>query len=124
MSREKNIRKENNDRKEKSSRRENQDRAVKDLRKLRRSELLELLVVQSEEIDRLRMELAKAQEQLHSRAVAVRESGSLADAAVKLSGVMQAAEEAAQIYLDNIKRMEAEKRAESSLSRQAENRRD
>lgn len=95
----------------------------KELRRLGRSELLELLVAQSEEIDRLRAELAKAKDALSTREIAFREAGSLADAAVKLSGVMKAAEDAAQIYLDSIKKMEAFKKAELGLPKENENRR-
>ena len=75
----------------------------KDLKKLKRQDLLQLMVEQSEEIDRLRAELAKAQEELNSRKIAASEAGSLAEAAVKISGVLEAAQEAADLYLENVK---------------------
>ena len=75
----------------------------KDLKKLKRQDLLQLMVEQSEEIDRLRAELAKAQEELNNRKIAASEAGSLAEAAVKISGVLEAAQEAADLYLENVK---------------------
>ena len=85
----------------------------KELRKLKRSELLELMIAQSEEIDRLRRELEYMKKQLASREIAAREAGNLADAAVKISGVMRAAQEAADIYLASVKKMEkSDKRSE------------
>ena len=95
----------------------------KELRRLGRAELLELLVAQSEEIDALRAELARAKDALSTREIAFREAGSLAEAAVKLSGVMKAAEDAAQIYLDSIRKMEAYKKAELDRLKENENRR-
>ena len=77
----------------------------KELKRLRRQDLLELLVAQSEEIDRLRAQLAKTQDQLNEKTIAMREAGSLAEAAVKISGVMEAAQEAADIYLESLKQM-------------------
>ena len=77
----------------------------KDLKKLKRQDLLQLLVAQSEEIDRLRAELAKTQEKLDKKEIVVREAGSLAEAAVKISGVMEAAQEAADVYVKSLKQM-------------------
>ena len=81
----------------------NKQNTNKDLKKLKRQDLLELLVEQSEEIDRLRAELAKTQEALNDRKIAISEAGSLAEAAIKVSHVLEAAQEAADIYLASLK---------------------
>lgn len=75
----------------------------KELKKLSRIDLLEMLVAQSKEIERLQSELDKANEKLNSRTIAISEAGSIADASLQLSGVFTAAEDAAARYLENIK---------------------
>lgn len=75
----------------------------KELRKLKRADLLELLVAQSEEIDLLREELARTQKQLEEKNVQIQQAGSIAEAAVQISGLLNAAQEAADIYLQSIK---------------------
>ena len=52
----------------------------KELRKLNRRELLEILVSQQKEIDRLRSELHQAKEELQDRRIAIEKAGSLAEA--------------------------------------------
>jgi hypothetical protein len=76
----------------------------KELARLGRRELLELLIEQSKQMEQLQEELDETKAQLASRKVDISECGSLAEAALKLSGVFEAAEEAAAIYLQNIKR--------------------
>lgn len=82
----------------------------KELKKLNRAELLELLLVQTKETERLQKQLEKAEEELSSRYLRVLEAGNLAQAALSVNGVMEAAQAAAQQYLDNIVRMEEETR--------------
>ena len=81
----------------------------KELRKLKRSELLELMVAQSEEIDSLRAEVADLKEKLNERIVHIEEAGSIAQAAVQMSGILGAAQMAADIYLQSISQIAAEK---------------
>ena len=76
----------------------------KELRRLSRGELLEMLIAQMEENQLLKQQLTEAQTQLNNRQIAIETSGSIAEAALKLNGVFQAAEEAAQQYIENIKR--------------------
>ena len=75
----------------------------RELRKLKRVELLEIMLEQSKEIERLQAELAQVKEELENKKIAIESSGTLAEAALKLSHVFEAADEAAKIYLDNIK---------------------
>lgn len=74
----------------------------KELRKLSRRELLELLIIQTKKADRLKQQLDEANRKLNDRTVIIENSGSLAEAVMKLNGVFEAAQNAAQQYLDNL----------------------
>lgn len=80
----------------------------RELKKLSRVELLELLLAESKENDRLRAQLKEANKKLKSREILIKDSGSIAEAALKLNGVFEAAERAAEQYLENIRRMAEE----------------
>lgn len=75
----------------------------KELKKLSRIDLLEMLVAQSKEIERLQAQLDQTNEKLNSRVIAISEAGSIANASLQLNGVFSAAEEAAAQYLENIR---------------------
>ncbi|MEG2001390.1 MAG: hypothetical protein RR053_08380, partial [Evtepia sp.] len=77
----------------------------KELKKLKRVELLELLVEQTVELDHLRQELAQAKEALANREILLEESGSMAEAALKLNGIFLDADAAAKQYIESIKSM-------------------
>ena len=77
----------------------------KELKRLSRAELLDLLLVQTKEAERLRKRLEKAEQELADRNVQIEKAGDLAHAVVQINGVMEAAQAAAQQYLDNIARM-------------------
>lgn len=85
-----------------------------DLKKLKRADLLELLIAETKENQALRARLSEAEEKLRSRDIAIDEAGSLAEASLKLSGVMQAAQEAAGLYLENIEKLSRRQEAISS----------
>lgn len=80
----------------------------KDLRRLSRGDLLEMLLDLSLENDRLHKELVELREKLAQRTIAVEEGGSLAEAALKLNGVFEAAQAACEQYTENIRAREAE----------------
>ena len=80
----------------------------KELKRLTRAELLEMLLAQTQESERLRERLENAQAQLADRELKLSQSGDLAQAAMAVNGVMEAAQAAARQYLDNIQRMERE----------------
>ena len=67
----------------------------KDLKRLRRDELLEMLIAQSKRTDQLQAELDAARAQLASRAIVLEEAGSIAEAALRINGVFEAAQAAA-----------------------------
>lgn len=78
------------------------------LSRLNRKQLLELLLEQTKETERLQAELEEAQSQLRERNLKMQKAGSLADAVIAINNVMESAQQAAQQYLDNIAAMEAE----------------
>lgn len=75
------------------------------LRKASRIDLLKLLLEQKKENEALRQQLAQTQEQLRQRQIAIDQSGTLAEAALKLSGIFDAAESACQYYTENIRNL-------------------
>lgn len=75
----------------------------KELRRLRRVDLLEMLVAQSRENEELKARLREAEKELASRKIAIKESGSIAEAALRLNGIFEAAQQAAEQYLENIR---------------------
>lgn len=77
----------------------------KELKKLSRGELLELLIAQTEQNERLRTELEQANAKLHDKKIQIDKAGSLAEAALALNGIFDAAQAAAKQYLDNIEDM-------------------
>lgn len=79
----------------------------KELRKLSRAELLDVLLEQSKEMEELRSELAEVKEKLNSREIKLGKAGSIAEAALGLNKVFEAAQAAADQYLDNIRDTES-----------------
>lgn len=93
----------------------------KDMKKLTRYQLLELLIAQSTRVEELQAQLEQTQAKLDSRDIQMTVIGSIAEASLQLSGVMEAAQKAADLYLaavqDRIAAMEADaaKKAEQIL---------
>ena len=77
----------------------------KELRRLSRGELLEMLIAQTEENRQLKIRLERAETQLRDRRIAVEKAGSLAEAALQLNRVFEDADKAAQQYLENVRLM-------------------
>lgn len=73
-----------------------------ELRKLRRQDLLHLLLETEQENRQLRELLEESREQLNSKEIAISESGNLAEAALKLSGLFEDAQKAADLYRHNV----------------------
>lgn len=72
------------------------------LKKLSRQDLLEMLIEEEKRIDQLEKELAEAKAKLEDRKIRIETSGSIAEAALKLSGIFEAAQAAADQYLENL----------------------
>ena len=76
-----------------------------DLRKLSRTDLLELLLKQSRELEQCRAELVAANQKLAEREIALSRAGSIAEASLLISGVFEAAEQACAQYKENIRNL-------------------
>ena len=94
----------------------------KDLRKLRRADLLEMLVEQARRFEALQKELEETKKELNARKISISETGSMAEAALKVSGVFDDAQDAAKVYLENI-RQRAEEQERVSAELEAESKR-
>jgi len=81
----------------------------KELKSLSRAEVLELLIDQIKEVERLEKELQAIKEERDNIRIAIKETGSIAEAALKLNGVFEAAQAASDHYLENIRTMQAER---------------
>ncbi len=76
----------------------------RELRRLSRAELLELLLAQTEENEQLKKRLQAAEAALSDRKIIMERAGTMAEAALQLNGVFEAADRAARQYLENIRR--------------------
>lgn len=74
----------------------------KELRRLSRADLLEMLIDQSVELEQTQKKLAAAEEALASRVIEINSAGSIAEAALRLNGVFEAAQAACDQYVQNI----------------------
>lgn len=75
----------------------------KEMRKLSRGDLLEMLIAQSQELQTCKEKLATAETALLNRQIQIDNAGSIAEASLALSGVFNAAELACQQYMENIR---------------------
>lgn len=75
----------------------------RELRRLSRADLLELLLAQRRENEQLRCILDQTQAQLADRTIKIDKAGSLAEASLQLSGIFNAAEDSCRYYMDNIR---------------------
>lgn len=76
-----------------------------ELQKLNRKQLLELLLKQTQRADELEHRLEETEKKLQERVLKESQAGSIAEAALKLNCVFEAAQAAADQYLENIKRL-------------------
>lgn len=75
----------------------------KELQKLNRNALLELLLTQCRETEKLRSENEQLRQQLSSRQLQIDKAGSLAEASLQINRVFETAQAAAEQYLENIR---------------------
>lgn len=90
----------------------------KDLKKLNRYQLLELLIVQTERADQLQARVETLEKQLEERELKMDSMGSIAEASLQIGGVFQAVQAAAELYLSAAKRNGEE--IEAAAQRKAE----
>ena len=72
----------------------------KELKKLNRYQLLELLILQTQKADQLQQELNTVRAQLEEQNIRLSKLGSIAEASLQVSGIFEAAQKAADMYLD------------------------
>ena len=80
--------------------------------RLSRAGLLELLILQTKERERLEQKLEEAEQCLADRELRLEKAGDIAQAALQINGVMEAAQAAARQYLENVERLERRTRNE------------
>jgi glutathione S-transferase len=83
----------------------------KELRRLKRTELLEMLLKVSKENEALRQQLDEANKKLEDRQILLTNAGSIAEAALQINDVFDAAQKAADQYLASVMRL-ADRKAE------------
>ncbi len=76
----------------------------RELLKLKKAELLEIMLAQGEEIDALRDRVAELEAQLAKQEFDLQKVGSVAEASLQVTDIFKEAEKAAKIYLENIRR--------------------
>lgn len=80
----------------------------KGLKKLRRGELIEIIYQLKKNEQRLQFEISELQCRVREKDLKFERVGSVAEAAVSLSNVFEAAQDAANMYLDEIKKRNEE----------------
>jgi hypothetical protein len=88
------------------------DKAVQ---KLSKRELLEILVSQGKQIEKLQADLKLVKEQLDDKELSIDNAGSIAEASLMVNNIFTDAEAACQQYLDNI--MSLEQRQQEATKR-------
>ena len=75
---------------------------IKELKKLNRKELLEILLEQAKVIEKLENDLDKTKEELRTKKIIIAESGSIAEATLKLSKIFEHAQRVADDYVNTV----------------------
>ena len=84
----------------------------KELKKLSRRELVDIIYQLKKNEQQLQAEVASLKEELQDKRIRLAEAGTIADAAVSLAGVLDAAQDAANLYLQEIACMREETQKE------------
>lgn len=89
----------------------------RELKRLSRRDLLEMMIELSKELQSTKEQLAKAKEALAKKEIVIREAGSIAEASLQLNGVFSAAQAACDQYLESVRALSQQ---QETLCRQAE----
>lgn len=89
--------------------------AEKELRKMRRAELIEIIYTLQQNEENLKEENRRLQEQLDDRIIKISEAGSIADAAIALNNIFQNAQEAAEQYLESVTKTQEKVKTDSEF---------
>ena len=85
-----------------------------DLRKLKRSDLIDIIYAYQKKTQELENENKALKAKLRDKTIRIQNAGSIADAALALNDVFQAAQAAADQYLQNIRLMNSHETVLSS----------
>lgn len=80
----------------------------KEFKRLKRADLLEIIYHLQENEEKYREAIARMRKQLEDRQTKIGNAGSIAEAAISMSGVFEAAQDAADRYLKDIQRLHEE----------------
>lgn len=92
----------------------------KDIKRLSRADLLEMLIEVSEELEETKAKLKDAEERLESKQLNIDNAGSIAEASLRLNGIFQAAEDSCRQYIDNVKRLNEGSNADETAEKMLE----
>lgn len=90
----------------------------KELRKMKRIELLDIIYALQENEEKLQAEKAELEKQLANKVIKIENEGSIAEAAMAISGIMQVAQDTADQYLQSV--YEANKDAKAKADKMME----
>ena len=76
---------------------------MKELKKLSKTELLEMLCVKDKMLTDLKFEIEGLKSQINDRRIMLENSGSIAEASLKVTEIFANAQQSADIYLENLK---------------------
>jgi predicted nucleic acid-binding Zn-ribbon protein len=86
----------------------------KELRRLSRLELVELLLEQSRRVSALEKQLQEANEKLNKREILLHEAGNIAEAALRLNHIFEDAQAASEQYMQGVQDLMARQSAVSA----------
>ena len=89
----------------------------KEFRRLKRADLIEIIYRLQENEDKYRETIDRMSKKLGEKLTKIEKAGSIADAAVSLSNVFEAAQDAAERYLQEVYRLREEAAAELERAR-------
>lgn len=75
----------------------------KELRRLHREDLLQILITQQRQIEDMTAALEDSEAALKDKRMAIEEAGSIAEAAMRVNGVFTAAQKAADRYMEEMR---------------------
>ncbi len=84
----------------------------KEFKKMKKEQLLGILLEQAKKIEQLEEELKKKDDELNSKEIMINEAGNIAEASLRINKVLQTVQAAADQYLENV--MLLSKRAEEN----------
>lgn len=91
----------------------------KELRRLSRRELLQMLLEQTSEVERLQAELDKTRAELNDRAIMLESCGNIAEVSLKINHVFEAVQQAAEQYLANVRRINTGQQTQEEAQEQS-----